>query len=125
MLNIGNVRFDGIEATSSITATMPLLCTLGVIGIVWLVRSGPLRALAVGGLVGAGTTTSFFGMSNRYLSDFVPFLVTAAIAGIVVFRCWTPRKRAVKIGGIALLLVLGVWGVYVNAAFAGQFNGVP
>src|SRR5262249_15914155 len=39
---VGNARFDTIDNSASITATMPLLVVLGIVGLVCVVRGGAL-----------------------------------------------------------------------------------
>jgi hypothetical protein len=132
--SVGNVVVNR-ELTGSYPASMPLLTLLGVVGMVAVARPSrrrrpslsSLRAPMVGGMVAAFATLTFASISHRYLSDFIPLGVLAALVGTHVVLRWTaapPRHpvKAVAWTGLGLLVATSVWfnvglGVVLGRAF--------
>ncbi len=122
-----DVRFDKIDATSSVPVSFPLLCVLGIAGLTRVVvarRRHPnlawLRAPLCGAAAAAVTIFAFGFIAQRYLSDVFPFLVVAAGAGLAVAtpflaraRDWRWRKVT-----IAMLVALGVASCWIAFAQA-------
>jgi hypothetical protein len=133
----GNVTFDNIEPSASMTVTSILLIALTALGVVASVRavraprrapaddddaSGPSAAVfRIALLTAAVTTASTIAiavMFERYQGDFVPFLAVGAAVGLF----WLPRllagrpvmTRLVAIG----MVVLGAWSVYATSSLA-------
>jgi hypothetical protein len=150
---IGNVRYDSLDWSSSATATMPALVLTGVAGLVasfgrryaLLGRADrgaagheaegqglatlrvPLAASAVGG-VGA---LSIAYVANRYLSDFMPFIVLASLAGVFSLVSLASGAHPwLRAGAAVLLGALGLFGIWVNFALGITYQralatGVP
>jgi len=122
---IGNARFDTIDASASLTATMPALTVLGIIGLVCVVRGrarrpespslAVLRAPVLGAFLAVPVTLAIAFIAERYLSDFVPLLVLLAIPGLHATIEWITSgsaRRAVKrvvVVGLAALALISVW----------------
>ncbi len=134
---VGHVRYDTLDWSSSATATMPALVATGVLGlIVVFVRPGLARRDAAPAreavpaevsadslsvlripLVGAAIATlgalDIAYVANRYLSDFMPFIAMASLAGIFSLsglassaRAWL---RALLVVVVAALALFGMW----------------
>lgn len=123
-------RFDEIDRSSSITATMPGLCVLAVFAVVMLIRhqltSAPTRALVaamLGGVVAVLPTLTIGFIANRYLIDFLPLVLVPACVGLELLVGVDARARSTGRGalvaGVAVLLVFGVW---VNVALASTYS---
>jgi hypothetical protein len=122
---IGNARFDTIDASASLTATMPALTVLAIIGLVCVARArrpapqapglAVLRAPVLGAAAALPVTLAIAFIAERYLSDFVPLLLLLAVPGLHVALAWIARPstgraiRRVVIVGLATLGVLSVW----------------
>jgi hypothetical protein len=127
---LGGITFAAIDPAASLPASMPFLFVLAIVGAVAAFRPrhvgdrglAPLRVLVIGGVFGAlGVVTIPF-VNQRYLSDFLPVLVTLALAGLHVTtravdgRRPEPggRRRAV----LGALAVLAVFSVFANFGLA-------
>jgi cytochrome b561 len=130
---LGGVTFAAIDPQASIPASMPFLSVLAVAGVFAVFRrSGrgsslaALRVLVVGGLIGAVGVITIPFINHRYLSDFLPLLVTGAAAGllVVVRRIETSRRLGSRGRGAAIgvLVVLAGASVWVNFALALQYQ---
>jgi hypothetical protein len=129
-LNIGGLHFDTIEPTSSIPSSMPALTLLAIGGIIGTIRPpkvvgttlAALRAPLVGALLGASVTLTLSYIAQRYLTDFVPFIVVGAAAGLWMLVRWlSTRARLVApviVGFAALVLVAGV----INTSLAIDYH---
>jgi hypothetical protein len=133
----GNVIFDNIEPSASLTVTSILLVALAVLGVAAAVRSARARrrepatendspsptaaVFRIALLTAALTTASTIAIAvlfERYEGDFVPFLTVGAAVGLF----WLPvllagRRVATRIIAIALI-VLGAWSVYATFSLA-------
>lgn len=135
---IGNVTFDGLTPTSSLTVTMPLFVLLAAVGLVVVARGrpgpstegpGPLRSLVLGGFAATLAGLSIAYNTQRYHADFLPLLVVGSLAGLHHLLAGRPdpaarsRERGRGSSVIRSSLVVGVVvvaaaTVYVNAALA-------
>lgn len=130
---IGNARFDTIDASASVTATMPALTVLAIIGLVCVARArtrtlapeapglAVLRAPVLGAAAALPVTLAIAFIAQRYLSDFVPLLVLLAVPGLHVALAWITRPstgRAIKRVVIVCLATLGVFSVWANVGLA-------
>ena len=107
--------------TSSITTSMPAFTVLAVVGAVGAVRGtglansklAALRAPLLGACAASTATLSVGWIANRYLSDFVPGLVVAALAGLHLMMRWSSahRGKVAKLAwtALAVLVTVGVW----------------
>ncbi|MCU1427450.1 MAG: hypothetical protein JWL83_1450 [Actinomycetia bacterium] len=129
---IGNVPFDTIDFSSSLTTTMPLLMVLAVVGVVAVARRrrdntrdlAVLRAPMIGAFAGGAITLTIGFITHRYLADFLPFVALAALVGLYTVIGRAPAWRGVGArrllaGGLVALGALGTWA---NFAFALQYQ---
>jgi hypothetical protein len=106
----------------SMTASMPVLCVLALLGLGSVFLAGPasrkkmLRLALLGSLAAAGTIFLAFAYSERYVHDCYPFLILASAAGLhIVLALRSPIMRRAASAVIALL---AVFSVYANTALA-------
>lgn len=125
---IGNAKFDTLDPSTSIVASMPALALLGIFGVAAALvpRFGRtsdaawLRVPLLGALGALGLTVAISYVANRYLGDWVPLLVLAALIGIqVLLRRGEERehRRASRLW-IAIAAILAVFGIWVNGGLA-------
>jgi hypothetical protein len=102
----GGARFDLVDRTASVPATMPALALLALVGLAVVARRGPAshRVLAVASMAAVAPALLFGYVAHRYLADFVPGLVVLALLGLAAL----PARRVV-FAGLAVLLGCGVW----------------
>ncbi len=133
---IGGVKFDTIDWSGSIPATMPVLFVLAVAGAVAVFRrsgneSGPslaaLRVPVIGAFAGGFVTLTIYFIAHRYMSDFLPLLVLLALAGLhVLVRGLVAAEgrnllvRSTTVG----LAALAVLSLCANFALALQYQRV-
>jgi hypothetical protein len=122
------VRFDKLDRSSSVVATMPGLVVLAVVTAVatlrrWIDRDalrGVLPAVIASAVAVLPTLTIGF-IANRYLIDFLPLLlVPASYGAYLALHALThdgPRRPARRAAAIALVGLLG-FGVWANTALA-------
>lgn len=117
------VRFDTIDRTSSVPATMALLLVFAVVAVVAVTRGRvrPDVALTFGAATLAAAIavvpTLVIGfIANRYLIDFVPLVLLPAVVGMQyalrhVDRSWSrrPRRHAAAFLAVTLLALFTVW----------------
>jgi hypothetical protein len=103
---LGGARFDLVDRTASVPATMPALALLALVGIVVVARRGrpSHRILAVASVSAIAPALVFGYVAHRYLADFVPALVVLALLGLAA----VPARRIVFVG-LAVLVGFGVW----------------
>jgi hypothetical protein len=130
----GDLRYDMLDHTSSVTATMPLLLVLAVAGIVVMVRSRARRVVAtlgsldlpvVGAACAAVPSLVFVYITERYMADFLPLLVLPALAAFHGFVRWArspgaPRGRVVAVS--VALGVLALWSCVANVSIARDYQ---
>jgi hypothetical protein len=131
---IGDLRYDMLDYTSSITATMPVLFVLAIGGIVAMVRAkarstvvslGSLDLPVLGAACAAVPTLVFVYITERYMADFLPVLVLPALAALHVFVVWArspASKRGWVIATSVFLGVLAVWGCIANVSVARDYQ---
>jgi hypothetical protein len=131
---IGDLRYDMLDFTSSVTATMPLLFILAIGGIVAMVKAkarstiatlGSLDVPMLGAACAAVPTLVFVYITERYMADFLPVLVLPALAALHAFAAWA-RSPAAKRGWVVatsvVLGVLAVWGCIANVSVARDYQ---
>jgi hypothetical protein len=113
---IGDLLFDQREHTVSITAGMPLLVILAVVGLIALVRRPALSVLrlsAIAALVVLPVSLSILFIAQRYASDLFPLLLLLAVPGLFVAITWLERLtvswRRVVVAVGAVVVALGCW----------------
>ncbi len=107
---IGDVRFDTIDHSLSAPTSMPLLFLLAIAGLVAAVRRAPLRPLLpvlAGTAAGAATSLTIAYVTTRYLADFLPFLLLAALVGLHALLDSPAVPRRALLGVAAALVLVG------------------
>jgi hypothetical protein len=142
---IGHVAYDTRDFASSVTTTMPLLFIAALVGLAalfrpvggWLHRAGRIdrvvlasperaagragfRLAVVGAAVGTFGTLTIAYIANRYLADLLPLVVLACLVGfhVGVQRLRSLRRRLVRSALWTVIVVLAVFGVWVNIGLA-------
>ena len=122
---VGGVLFDNRTRTASVTASMPLLFVLSCLGVVsaFRRRAGAamtmLRILLVASAAGTAAVLFYGWIANRYLADFLPFLVIAsAIGAVALWHRLEGRARRTRVVAFVLIAGLGVFGVVANVALS-------
>jgi len=128
------VRLDTNDLTSSITATMPLFCVLAIVAGVWMLRrrveaarTRPFVPAIAGAAVGIVPTLLLCAVADRYVADFVPFLVVPAGLGLQLLLRRLPGWRAhagVSVACAGGLVALFVFGVWANVALAVSYQNL-
>ncbi len=116
---------DETYPTASIPPTMPLLFLLACWGAITAFRPKTLvpfrltRIVLLTGAAGAAGVLLWGYISERYMADFMPFLIVAAGVGLIDiwrrFEGRSPRARSTLLGIVA---VFAVYCVAVNTAIA-------
>ena len=123
---VGRVILDQSYPTASVTASMPLLLALACWGVVTAFRPRPLgplvpvRLLLVATATATGGVLLFGYIADRYLADFLPFLVLAGIIGLVDIwrRVDGQSRRSVRVVTVAAIVVLGLFSWWANVGAA-------
>jgi hypothetical protein len=130
----GDLRYDMLDHTSSVTATMPVLVVLAFTGIVGVVRAAArastatLRALTVPALGAAAAVVPslvFVYVTERYIADVVPVLGLLALGGFAVFLRWARAPGAHRgrvIAASLALAVLASWSCVANVSIARDYQ---
>jgi hypothetical protein len=131
---IGNLKYDLLDYTSSVTVTMPLLLVMAVAGIVTMLRTrartsvatpGSLSLPVVGAACAAVPSLVFVYITERYMADFLPLLVLPALAALHALVGWARSERASRrhVDVVtAVLLALVVWGCVANVSIARSYQ---
>jgi len=111
--------------TANVPLSMPLLFVVGFCGVITTFTPGqrpPFRALRYLLIVSGATAaaTMIFGwIFERYVADFVPLLVLAAMIGLVdLWNRIDARSRTTRTLVIVVAAVLAWFGFWANMAFA-------
>ena len=122
---VGDVHFDRGQPSASLTATMPALAVLALIGAATSVRrhreeanrTRALRLPLAGAFLATFATLAILQVAQRYVSDFLPVLVLAAAAGLVEVGTWlraSRRGHVVRSGAVVIIVILGLGSVWAN-----------
>jgi hypothetical protein len=131
---IGDLRYDMLDFTSSVSAAMPVFLVLAVGGFVTMIRAraraglatlGSLDLPVLGAACAAVPSLVFVYITERYTADFLPLLVLPAFAALHVFVGWarSPNaKRGLVVVIAAGLGVLAVWSCVANVSIARDYQ---
>lgn len=114
---------DETYPTASMTATMPLLFLLSCWGLLAAFRPHPVgrarltRLLLLASAAGASGALLLGVITERYLADFLPFLILASAVGLV--DLWARVGGSSRGARTALVVVVAVVGLYSVAANVG------
>ena len=122
---VGSVILDDAYPTASLPASMPLWFLLGIWGLVTAFRPHPVGRVAATRvlLVAMAAATSgvlLFGyIADRYLADLLPLVALAGFVGLVdVWRRLEGRGRGPRVAVLAVVVLLGGFGVWANVGAA-------
>jgi hypothetical protein len=122
---VGGALLDGSDRTASVTSSMPLLLLFGLWGVISAFRHTPkgrstlFRVVLVAGAAGGGTVMIYGWIENRFLGDFVPFLILASAIGMVdVWRRLEMGRRRARYLVLAVVTTLGLFGIAANVGMA-------
>jgi hypothetical protein len=130
----GDVRYDMLDFTSSVTATMPLLFVLAIGGVVAMIRTKARSAVAtlgsldlpvLGAACAAIPSLVFVYITERYMADFLPLLVLPALAAFHVFVRWARSSTANRrwvVAGSVVLGALALWSCVANVSIARDYQ---
>jgi hypothetical protein len=122
---VAHTRLFNEGNTSSATASMPLLCGIGVWGLITtfaphrsiLVRS--MRILLISTAATIGAILIYGTIYERFLADFMPFLVLASAIGIVdIWHRLVGKPRRARLLVAAGIAVLTLFGFVANMGIA-------
>lgn len=134
----GDVRFDLIDRTASVPASLPILCVLALVGMVAVARDRrsasphqprlwPLRVPLLAATAGGMTILPFGYIAHRYLADLFPLLALSSIVGFHVIARRRPdptlvagvhRSRVVSV--VVVGLGLATFGINLSLALIFQ-----
>lgn len=116
---------DQTYPTASVPATMPLLFLLACWGTITAFRPKALapfrltRIVLVTGALGTAGVLLWGYISERYMADFMPFLIVAGGLGLIeIWRRFEGRSATVRGRVLAALTVVAIYCVAVNFAIA-------
>lgn len=136
---LGSAVMDTTEPTSSVTASEPALAVMaimGVVGMLWGKFRRRLPGLEGWGLLTFGAACSALGfiaisfVSNRYLTDALPFLLISGTVGLQCLlsglRRMQPKAFGTAVKPIAACVAVGLvsYGAWVNASLGVQYHEV-
>ena len=123
--SLAGAAMDQTYPTASIPATMPLLFGLSCWGVVAAFRpKAPgqvrlTRLILVTAAAGTAGVLVWGYIAERYMADFMPFLVLAGGIGFIdVWRRLEKKPRRTRGGALGIIVVLGIYGVVANVAIA-------
>jgi hypothetical protein len=130
---IGDLTYDAIHQSASITIVSLILLLLGAFGVFYAVRGraagdrSPLltevRLPLVAALVAAVAGLSIAEIAHRYEADFLPFLVIAAIIGFDgLMRATATWQRRRKVGMATVFAAVTAWSVLATTAVTLQYQ---
>ena len=116
---------DVTYPTASLPATMPLLFLLACCGTIAAFRPKAFvpfrltRIILIAGVAATSGVMLWGYIGERYLADFMPFLIVASGLGLIaLWRRFEGRSRKVRGRVLGVLAVVAVYCVVVNIAIA-------
>ena len=118
------ILFDRRYRTASMPNSMPLLFLLSCWGVVTAFRRRPLgkigltRVLLLASALAGAALLGWGYIADRYLADFMPFLILGSAVGL--FDIWRrlENRRRVRRASIAAVSVLGIFSIAANVGIA-------
>jgi len=118
---LAGVVLDETYPTASVTATMPLLFLLSCWGVVAAWRPHPVgrarltRIPLVASAVAATGALVWGLITERYMSDFLPFLILASAVGLVdIWARIGETRRGARTALLAAVTAIGLYSVAAN-----------
>jgi hypothetical protein len=109
------------DPTASLPVSMPLLFILGVWGTVCALRPRPsgklsvMRLLLVAAALGGSVLMIWGAILERYLAEFLPFLILAGAVGFVdVWRRVERKRRRTRALVLGAMSILGLFSIAAN-----------
>lgn len=120
---VDHVVLDQTYATTSVTASSPLLFLLGSWGLVTAFRPKSVgnvrltRLVVIGAAVATGGVLVWGYIAYRYVSDFMPLLIIASAIGLVdIWRRLDNRSARLRGWVLVVVCVLSLYGIAANVA---------
>ncbi len=120
----------GSEQVTSVTGSMPLLLMLTLVGVFGVIRPStprPVRLMVIplmAAALPAGAILIFGFFDNRFVGDFVPFLVIGSAVGLgIVWQYVTSRGRSVRWTVVGVVVLLSAYSIAVNFGMSVTPNG--
>jgi hypothetical protein len=127
---VGGVPLFGTQEVATVPGSMLLLLMLSLWGLVAVFRRRTvagfrLVAIPVIAAAAPGGLILIFGfLDERFLGDFLPFLIVASATGVVAMWRWlTDSRRRVQAVAVGIVALLAVFGVAANTAMASTPTG--
>lgn len=122
-----NTYADFVERYASVTAVMPAILLLGLIGAISISRGAQgvgryLRLPLLGALAGAFPFLMSVGITHRFLHDAFPAAAIACAAGL--FALADSKRSAAKKSLVTLLILLTLWSGWANIALALSYQRI-
>jgi putative effector of murein hydrolase LrgA (UPF0299 family) len=120
---IGNVMFDSRTRTASIPASMPLLFLASCVGVVSVFRLGAgktgahLRIILIAAVSGTAAVLFYGWIADRFLADFLPFLILAAAIGLIFL--WSRLEAASRRTRVVAVCIVAIVALFSAAANIG------
>lgn len=116
---VGNAPLDGVEHASSITASMPAITALAVIGTAVAVRRrreiSDVSLVVLPLFAGWLPTLASAGVTHRYVADLLPPLLATSAVG----AAWVANRPGRRIRSLVLMIgVLAGWSIIANSSLA-------
>ena len=127
---IAGVPLFGTEEVTSVPGSMPLLFVLTIWGSITAFRRRPTRRarltaiLLFAAAVPCGIILVFGFLDDRFLGDFVPFLVVGAAVGMVdIWRRLEGRRLRIRQSALGIVVIVTLFSVAANTAMASTPTG--
>ena len=131
---VGGIVLNGSDRVASVPSSMPLLFVASLWGLIsafrprLVGRSDLLRVVLVAAVTGCAAVMIFGWIFDRFVADFLPFLILASAVGMVdVWRRLEVSRRTIRYFALAMVTALGVFGIAANMGIAitpqGEWSG--
>jgi hypothetical protein len=127
---VGGIVLNGRDRVTSVSSSMPLLFFASLWGLISVFRPRPagpsnvLRVVLVAAITGCAAVMIFGWIFDRFLADFLPFLIVASAVGMVAVWCRLEvSRRTFRILALATVTALGVFGIAANVGIASTPQG--